>query len=96
MSIEVLGYIGGLCFAFSALPQTIKTLRTGKADDLSWGLLLMWLVGEIAMIIYERVAIHSLPLFLNYSLNLCFLLPILYVKAKPLGLKFFSKRSITL
>ena len=80
MNIELLGYLGGFCFAFSALPQTIKTVRTGHADDLSWGMLIMWLVGEVSMIIYERAVIQSLPLFLNYVINLVFLLPIIYVK----------------
>lgn len=80
MNMEWLGYIGGFCFAFSALPQTIKTWRTQKADDLSWGLLSMWLIGEVTMIAYERLALHSLPLLLNYVMNLAFILPIIWVK----------------
>jgi MtN3 and saliva related transmembrane protein len=91
MTIELVGYIGGLCFAFSALPQTIKTVRSGRAEDLSWGMLLMWLVGEVAMLVYERVAIQSWPLFLNYFFNLLFLLPILYIKIRPRHLSSAQK-----
>jgi MtN3 and saliva related transmembrane protein len=78
--MEWLGYLGGFCFAFSALPQTIKTIRTRRADDLSWGLLSMWSIGEIAMVIYERSEIGSMPMFLNYVINLLLLMPIIYIK----------------
>jgi uncharacterized protein with PQ loop repeat len=78
--MEWLGYLGGFCFAFSALPQTIKTVRTRRADDLSWGLLSMWFIGEVAMVIYERSEIGSMPMFLNYAINLLLLIPIIYIK----------------
>ncbi len=78
--MEWLGYLGGFCFAFSALPQTVKTIRTRRADDLSWGLLGMWSIGEIAMLVYERTTLHSWPLFWNYAINLLFLVPIIYIK----------------
>jgi uncharacterized protein with PQ loop repeat len=78
--IELLGWLGALAFALSALPQTVKTLRTRRADDLSWGFLSLWLGGEICMIVYNHLTVNSLPLAANYYLNLACLLPIIWVK----------------
>jgi uncharacterized protein with PQ loop repeat len=78
--IEAIGWVGSFCFAVSALPQTIKTVRTKSAEDLSWGFLGLWLVGELCMLAYAAIELDSTPLVVNYICNLACLLPIIYYK----------------
>lgn len=78
---EMLGFIGALLLGGCCLPQTIKTIKSNRADDLSWGFLMMWLIGELAMVAYVSLKQDIDWLLLgNYILNLGLLIPILYVK----------------
>ena len=83
--LELVGWIGSLLFAFSALPQTIMVHQAQNADGLSWGLLLLWFGGELLTFTYvllsglkERKL--SYPLLMNYSLNFIMLCYIIKVK----------------
>lgn len=78
--IEYIGWIGAVLFGLCACPQTIKTVRTKSAGDLSWGFLTAWTGGEVCMIAYNHATINSLQLSVNYYFNLACLLPILWVK----------------
>lgn len=79
---DLVGFCGAMLFAFCVLPQTIKTIATKKADDLSWGFLSMWFFGELFAIIYNHTVLQSWPLHLNYYGNMMLLLPIIYVKLR--------------
>ena len=82
--IELVGYVGALCFAFCAMPQAIKCHREKSADGLSWLFLILWLVGEICVSIYTYFTIGMLnPLMLNYAGNLIFLTVMIYYKVNP-------------
>lgn len=72
MDIFVLiGIIGGTCFAFSGLPQAIKSLREGHSDGISHGTVWLWLIGEACMLIYAiRFYTSDLVLIANYTANL--------------------------
>jgi uncharacterized protein with PQ loop repeat len=78
--IEWIGWIGAILFGVCTFPQTIKTLRTRRADDLSWGFLAAWTGGEVCMIAYNHLTVNSIQLSVNYYFNLACLLPILWVK----------------
>lgn len=78
--IETIGWIGALCFGFCALPQTIHTLRTQQARDISWAFICLWLIGELCMITYNFATVSSVQLTVNYFFNLACLLPIIWVK----------------
>lgn len=80
---DVLGLIGAILLGGCCLPQTIKTLKTNRADDISWGFLAMWLIGEICMLFYvvNKEIVDKL-LITNYVINLFLLVPILIVKWK--------------
>jgi lipid-A-disaccharide synthase-like uncharacterized protein len=43
---DVLVYAGSIGFILCLLPQLLKTLRSGKAEDLSWGFLVLVLVSS--------------------------------------------------
>lgn len=78
---ELVGWIGGVCFALCAVPQAVKAWRSRSTDDLSWGFLGMWLVGEICMLAYV-IPTGNAPLLFNYAGNLVCLLVIIYVKVR--------------
>lgn len=42
----LLVYAGSIGFILCLLPQLLKTLRTGKAEDLSWGFLALVLLSS--------------------------------------------------
>lgn len=81
-TIEIIGWIGAICFALSALPQTIKSIKEGHSNGLSWGLLFLWVIGESCSLIYVLDR-NDLPLFTNYAINIIFLFIILYYKFFP-------------
>lgn len=78
--MELLGWIGALAFAFSAVPQAYKSYKEGHSDGISAGMLSLWLIGEILTIIYVVSTVHSLPLIFNYTINLGCLYVIIWYK----------------
>jgi len=81
---EVFGLIGSVAFALSAFPQAIKCWRTGRARDVSAGMLALWLVGELAMIAYTILELRSDGFLLaNYLTNLVGLAIIIWFKGFP-------------
>ena len=52
MIIEVIGLLGGLCFAYAGIPSAIATHKAGKSIGIS--LLTSWLIllGTILLYIY--------------------------------------------
>ncbi len=83
--IEWIGWTGALLFSWCAVPQCLKTWRTRRADDLSWGFLLMWLWGEVFTLAYvlatnARTGDYQLPLLTNYAFNLLLACYLIYAK----------------
>lgn len=68
--------------ALCGLPQAIKSLQTGKAEDISWLFLLLWGGGELFMLI-DRIPKQDWALIANYLCNLLFIGIILYYKIFP-------------
>jgi uncharacterized protein with PQ loop repeat len=77
----MIGWVGQLLLAICAIPQTFKTIRTKKAEDISFLFLTFWYVGEILSFIYI-IPLAKLPLILNYGLNITCLTIIFYYKAR--------------
>ena len=53
MLTDIVGYLAGICLAFSFLPQVVKTYRSKTAEDVSMGLLLLSLGSAVG---YEYYA----------------------------------------
>lgn len=79
--MELIGWASALCFGLCALPQTLKSVRTGRAEDLAWGFLVLWLIGEFLGFAYVLPKRH-LPILANYVLNVAFVIPIVVVKLR--------------
>lgn len=75
-------WIGSILLAICGLPQAIKSYKEGHAYDVSWIFLLLWLGGEIALLI-DRFPKHDWALVLNYIANIAFISIILKYKIKP-------------
>jgi uncharacterized protein with PQ loop repeat len=78
--MEIIGWIGGICLSLCALPQAIKVHREKNANGTSHLMLWLWMFGEIFTLIYVSFEKFSLPLILNYSLNMVFVAVIFYYK----------------
>lgn len=70
--------IGSLLLAFCGLPETYKCYREKKCS-LGWPMLLMWLIGELLLIIYA-IQIKQYALLTNYIINLVFIAILIYYK----------------
>lgn len=80
--MNTLGYIGSLLLAFCALPETLRSYRT-KTCSIGWGMLLMWLVGEILTLVYvvwKSSEVSLVPLLANYSVNIAMIVIMCYYK----------------
>ena len=67
--LELLGWIGATCFAICAFPQAYKSYKDGNSAGISWGLLSLWMVGELCMLAYISPK-RDYPLILNYVGNI--------------------------
>ena len=68
--IEVVGWVGAICFALCGLPQAVHSYRTKASHGVTWGMLGLWTVGEILTLWYILATTAQGPLILNYVFNL--------------------------
>lgn len=80
--LEVIGWIGAVCFAVCAAPQAWLSYKQGHAKGLSWATLILWLVGEICALVYT-LPTGLAPLIFNYAGNLLLLAVIIRYRAWP-------------
>lgn len=81
--IDLIGWVGSICFAICALPQALQSYQQKNSNGISWGFLLLWLVGEILTLAYVVLTTAQLPLITNYVLNFIFLIVIIWFKVFP-------------
>lgn len=80
--MENIGWIGSLLLAFCGLPQAIESYKTKSSEGLTWGFIAMWFIGELCTFAYILPKM-DLPLLVNYSANILFLIIIIYYKINP-------------
>ncbi len=78
--MELIGWIGSLLFAFSAVPQAWQSYRQGHSRGISNGFLALWTVGEVLTLLYVLIKVGSAPLIVNYICNFICLLVIVKYK----------------
>ena len=79
MILQFLGWLGSILLAFCALPQALASFKNKSSEGVTWGLLIMWGLGEIFTFIYVFPKM-DIPLLFNYLANIFFLLVILFYK----------------
>lgn len=77
--LELIGWIGSICFAVSAAPQALKSVQDGHSEGIAVGMLILWFIGEICSLVYVWPKKH-VPLIANYTLNFIFLVVIIWFK----------------
>lgn len=70
--------IGSLLLALCGLPEAISAYKN-KKSALGWPMILMWLIGEILLIIFA-IQTSQYILLVNYIANVLFLLVIIRYK----------------
>ena len=75
----MLGLTAAVCTTVSFVPQLVQTLRTKKAGDVAWGMLITFIIGVILWLIYG-ILIHSLPIIVANTATLSLTLTILVLK----------------
>jgi len=86
-SLEIVGWLGAACFAICGAPQAYKCWKEKNAKGISWGLILLWTLGEALTLLYVLPK-KDLPLIFNYLANLGFLSIILTYKIKDTRSKY--------
>ena len=85
MYIEFFGYFAAILTTAAFLPQLIKTLKTKKADDISFITLIIFIIGVLSWIIYGY-KIASMPILLanliTFFLNISILISKIYFSKK--------------
>ena len=79
---DLLGYTAGLLTTLAFVPQMLRTIRTRSARDLSWGMLIIFVLGVVFWLAYG-VALGSMPIILCNAVTLVLNVAILAVKARP-------------
>ena len=81
---QILGWIGGIAFAVSALPQVVLCIRQKHADGISMLLIILMLIGSSCMAafsVWNQITNGGqLPLLINFSLTFVLWLVIFYFK----------------
>lgn len=79
--IELIGLLAGSCTTLAFLPQVLRTLRTGSAQDFSLVMLLLFVGGVGLWFVYGALA--GLPsVVAANAATLLLTLPILWVKLR--------------
>jgi uncharacterized protein with PQ loop repeat len=82
--MEVFGWIGASLLAVCAVPQAYDSWKTGNSYGITWGLLMLWLWGELFTLVYLfSKDVYDLPLICNYVANVFFVGIIIWYKLKP-------------
>lgn len=76
----MIGWIGAILLSLCGLPQAIHSYKTKSSNGVSLYFLLMWLFGEVFTLVYVFEKTDVLPLLVNYTLNIVFIMVILYYK----------------
>jgi len=82
MDMVIVGWIGSILLAFSALPQAIKCHREGHAHGLSILFIAMWFFGEVFTLMYIFPEAQY-PLIANYTANIIIISVIIWYKFFP-------------
>jgi len=76
--VNLIGWIGALCFAVCAAPQAYKSYKQKSSEGISLIFLSLWFIGELFTLFYVAMTTQQLPLILNYIFNILCLAVIIF------------------
>lgn len=68
-TVQLIGFVGGAITTLGGVPQIIKMARTKRTQDLSWGMVMSWLIG-LTLTTFYGVSMKQPPIYVNSSLSL--------------------------
>jgi MtN3 and saliva related transmembrane protein len=78
------GYAAGTLTTIAFLPQVLHVWKTKKADDLHWGMLVIFTVGILLWLLYG-ISLRLLPVILPNAVTLVLQLAIIFLKVRYSG-----------
>ena len=75
----IAGFIAGTLTTFSFVPQVLKTFRSKRCDDLSWGMLLAFTTGVCLWFVYG-VFLRSAPIMFANLVTFLLLISLVLMK----------------
>lgn len=84
--ISIVGFMAATITTVGFIPQTVKTIRTKQANDVSLWMYIILAIGIILWLVYGLYN-NDLPLILANSITFILLLPVLFIKIKKSGFK---------
>ncbi len=79
--VTILGLAAGALTTMAFLPQMVQTWRTKSAKDVSYSMLITFIIGIFLWLVYG-LTLGALPIILANGLTLFFNLIILWLKIK--------------
>ena len=85
--LTIIGFLGAICFAFCALPQVIKAIKTKSTDDISLLYIILSIFGNIFSAIYifgtnYLSGCWQYPQYFNYGIALTLIIILMIIKSK--------------
>ena len=77
----VTGFVAGTLTTLSFVPQVLKTFRSKRCDDLSWGMLLAFATGVSLWFVYG-IFLRSAPMMLANLVTLLLLVWLVVMKIR--------------
>jgi uncharacterized protein with PQ loop repeat len=89
--IKLIGLIGSLLLCLCGVPQAIKSYKDKNSDGLTFGFVILWLLGEVFMLTYI-IIVHSkdISLLINYIFSAFAVSIISYYKFFPIRKKLIK------
>lgn len=79
--IEIVGWIGSIFLSVCGAPQAYESYRTKSSAGISHMFLWLWFIGEVTTLTYIIAQLGFNPILLiNYTLNIIFIVVIMYYK----------------
>ena len=83
---NIIGYIGSATVALLQMPQLFKTYKSKRADDLSWGMILLNLFASIIWFSYG-VILEKMPIILANCIYFITISGLVVMKLKYAGVE---------
>lgn len=78
----MIGWIGNLLLAVCGIPEAYLSYKRGHSRGISFSFLMLWFTGELFTLVYILNDIQSVPLVLNYAVNITAISTILRYKIR--------------
>jgi len=79
--IDLIGYIAGILGVISFIPQLIKTIKTQQADDISMGMLWLFMLTNVLYIIYG-LALSLIPIVVTLLFSSAIIATLMFLTRK--------------